>query len=74
MDFQEKHNPHDQWLERPCAERRYSRGPLRRSNFNKAIKWKQAAAAIGVPDLHLHDLRHTGNTLAAGTPGASTAI
>ena len=27
-------------------------------------------AAIGVPELHFHDLRHTGNTLAAQT-GAS---
>jgi integrase len=26
---------------------------------------------VGRPDLHLHDLRHTGNTLAAAT-GAST--
>jgi integrase len=46
--------------------------PLRRSNFNKLIDWKTICAAIGVPHLHLHDLRHTGNTLAAGTPGTST--
>ena len=45
--------------------------PLRRSNFNKLIGWKAACTAIGVPHLHLHDLRHTGNTLAAGTPGTS---
>jgi integrase len=44
--------------------------PLWRGNFNKLVKWKEAAAAIGVPNLHLHDLRHTGNTLAAQT-GAS---
>ena len=41
---------------------------LRRSNFNKA--WRKAAIAAGVPELHFHDLRHTGNTLAAAT-GAS---
>ncbi len=49
-----------------------SRRPMRRSNFNKAVHWFEARAAIGVPNLHLHDLRHTGNTLAAATPGTST--
>ena len=33
--------------------------------------WRQARQAAGVPHLRLHDLRHTGNTLAAAT-GAST--
>ena len=47
-------------------------GPLRRSNFNKLVGWEQARATLGVPHLHLHDLRHTGNTPAAGTPGTST--
>jgi integrase len=46
--------------------------PLRRSNFNKAVDWREACAAIGLPNLHFHDLRHTGNTLAAATPGTST--
>ena len=32
--------------------------------------WTRARAAIGLPDLHFHDLRHTGNTMAAGQ-GAS---
>jgi len=45
--------------------------PLWRGNFNKLVGWKKAAAAIGVPDLHLHDLRHTGNTLASQTGPAS---
>ena len=27
--------------------------------------WSAAVAAIGLPGLHFHDLRHTGNTLAA---------
>ena len=46
--------------------------PLRRSNFNKLVDWKRVVAEIGVPHLHMHDLRHTGNTFAAGTPGTST--
>jgi integrase len=37
-------------------------GQLRRSNFSKP--WVQALARAGLPgDLHVHDLRHTGNTL-----------
>lgn len=42
-------------------------GVLRRSNFRTASKWREASASIGVPGLHFHDLRHTGNTLAAQT-------
>jgi integrase len=38
---------------------------LRRSNFTRT--WTKAREAIGMPDLHFHDLRHTGNTLAAMT-------
>jgi integrase len=44
--------------------------PLRRSDFNKSVRWHELVAEIGVPNLHLHDLRHTGNTLAASS-GAS---
>jgi integrase len=44
--------------------------PLRQSVFNKAVKWHELAAEVEVPQLHLHDLRHTGNTLAASS-GAS---
>jgi integrase len=40
-------------------------GPLRRSNFQE--HWRKATAEAGVPDLHFHDLRHTGNTWAAET-------
>jgi integrase len=43
-------------------------GRLRRSNFRKF--WYQAREAIGMPELHFHDLRHTGNTMAAAQ-GAS---
>jgi integrase len=42
---------------------------LRRSNWS--VKWRAATAASGVKGLRFHDLRHTGNTLAAAT-GAST--
>ncbi len=45
-------------------------GPLRRSNFNKMASWPHAVRAIGAEDLHLHDLRHTGNHFAE-TGGAS---
>jgi integrase len=39
--------------------------PIRRGNFNKLVAWQQAAAGLGLPGLHFHDLRHTGNTFAA---------
>ncbi|MGP4030350.1 tyrosine-type recombinase/integrase [Actinomadura sp. 3N407] len=43
-------------------------GPLRRSGFR--LIWNKVRADVGLPDLHFHDLRHVGNTLAAST-GAS---
>ena len=43
-------------------------GRLRRSNFRKF--WYRARGAVGLPELHFHDLRHTGNTMAAAQ-GAS---
>ena len=43
--------------------------PLRRATFAKA--WHGAVEAVGLPELRFHDLRHTGNALAAAT-GAST--
>jgi integrase len=46
-------------------------GILRRGNFRRGAGWAKAVAALGVPGLHFHDLRHTGNTLAA--PGVSLA-
>jgi integrase len=45
-------------------------GQLRRGNFRRSV-WQPAAETVGVPRLRFHDLRHTGNTLAAAT-GAST--
>jgi integrase len=47
---------------------RSQRGRLRRSNFRKF--WHRAREAVGLPELHFHDLRHTGNTMAAAE-GAS---
>jgi integrase len=43
-------------------------GRLRRSTFRRT--WTKARSSIGLPDLHFHDLRHTGNNMAAGQ-GAS---
>ncbi|MEV4324104.1 tyrosine-type recombinase/integrase [Microbispora rosea] len=40
-------------------------GILRRSNFQRAAKWSETTRKLGVPALHFHDLRHTGNTIAA---------
>jgi len=47
-----------------------SGGPLSAGSFQRA--WSNARLAVGRPDLHLHDLRHTGLTFAAAT-GATTA-
>ncbi|MFY1689025.1 tyrosine-type recombinase/integrase [Plantactinospora sp. WMMB782] len=44
--------------------------PIWRGNLNKLIGWSAAVGKLGVPGLHFHDLRHTGNSLAART-GAS---
>jgi len=41
---------------------------LRRSIFRRT--WNKTRTAVGLPDLHFHDLRHVGNTLAAAN-GAS---
>ncbi len=41
---------------------------LRRSGFRRI--WNKVRADVGLPDLHFHDLRHVGNTLAAAS-GAS---
>jgi integrase len=45
---------------------------LRGGNFGRAVRWRAAVKVAGLPDgFHFHDLRHTGNNLAAST-GAST--
>jgi integrase len=45
---------------------------LRRGNFGRRTKWPVMVVAAGLPvGFHFHDLRHTGNHLAAGS-GATT--
>jgi integrase len=45
---------------------------LRSSNFHGATDWVRLVEKVGLPEgFHFHDLRHTGNTLAAAS-GAST--
>jgi integrase len=39
---------------------------LRRSNFHESV-WTKARQAVRLPNLHFHDLRHTG-----GTPSVAT--
>jgi integrase len=41
--------------------------PIWRGNLNKLLRWGENVAAVGAPGLHFHDLRHTGNMLAAST-------
>ena len=38
--------------------------PLHHSNFRRRV-WLKALGKAGLPEIHFHDLRHTGNTLAA---------
>jgi integrase len=46
--------------------------PLRRNNFRRSVRWSQSVVQAGLPaGFHFHDLRHTGNNLAAAS-GAST--
>jgi integrase len=45
---------------------------LRSGNFGRAVRWTETVRKVGLPEgFHFHDLRHTGNTLAAAS-GAST--
>jgi integrase len=47
-------------------------GALRRGNFHRETAWTKTVVAVGLPaGFHFHDLRHTGNQLAAMS-GAST--
>jgi integrase len=39
-------------------------GPLRHTNFRRRV-WLPALQKAGLPPIHFHDLRHTGNTLSA---------
>jgi integrase len=41
---------------------------LQSGNFGRAVKWAASVEAAGLPTgFHFHDLRHTGNTLAAAS-------
>lgn len=42
-------------------------GPIRRSGFNTRTRWVDVVKDMGLPGLHFHDLRHTGNMLAAAS-------
>jgi integrase len=45
--------------------------PIRRGNFNKMVKWRETVERLGLDGVRFHDLRHSGNTLAARS-GVST--
>ena len=34
-------------------------GPLRETNWQRSVSWREAKATIGWPELRVHDLRHT---------------
>lgn len=44
---------------------------LRRAHFNNLTRWVETVKKLGESGLHFHDLRHTGNHLAARA-GATT--
>jgi integrase len=46
-------------------------GATRRGNFRKMTVWTKTVSELGLAGVHVHDLRHTGNTLAAMS-GVST--
>lgn len=45
--------------------------PLRRGTFNKLVRWRETVEQLGLDGVRFHDLRHSGNTLAARS-GVST--
>ena len=42
-------------------------GPLRESNWKRSVGWREAIAAIGRPELRVHDLRHTAASVWLGS-------
>lgn len=48
-------------------------GAIRNTNFNRRV-WAKALEDAGVPKIHFHDLRHTGNTLAASTKASTREL
>jgi integrase len=65
----------DRFVRRP-ADARVFGGPkgglLRGSNFRRL--WIKALHDAGVPTVHFHDLRHTGNTVAASTVASTREL
>ena len=48
---------------------------LRSSSFHGATKWVKTVAKVGLPSgFHFHDLRHTGNTLAAASDASTREL
>jgi integrase len=45
--------------------------PISRGNFRKLTGWKDALTSVGLAGVRFHDLRHSGNTMAARA-GVST--
>jgi integrase len=42
-------------------------GPLRETNWKRSVGWYHAQAAIGRPELRVHDLRHTAASVWLGS-------
>jgi integrase len=42
-------------------------GPLTESNWKRSVGWREAVAAIGRPELRVHDLRHTAASVWLGS-------
>jgi len=42
-------------------------GPLRETNWKRAVGWQEAKVAIGRPELRVHDLRHTAASVWLGS-------
>ena len=42
-------------------------GPLRETNWKRSVRWVEATAAIGLPTLRVHDLRHTAASIWLGS-------
>jgi len=43
-----------------------SGGALRETNWKRSVRWAEATAAIGLPTLRVHDLRHTAASIWLG--------
>jgi integrase len=42
-------------------------GPLRETNWKRSVRWSAAIAAIGRPQLRVHDLRQTAASMWLGS-------